>query len=1263
MKEFLKTLSNTTKAGYTGIIDVTGETKIKSEIISRQNSKIAKDILTFLELTKPIFQKSLYIPNIQKYIQEYSISKKYIYPANFHSIFLYSIIVNRLDLIICIADTKEDPFDQKDLLLINTLCENYYLKSKSDFNEPELKTETKELFQIIFNSVPEAISFHELPSHKAIMVNKAFEEFTGYTQDEVLNKTGNELNLWVDDNKRTTYRNTLLKNGFVNNFSAKFRIKGGKIGTGLISGKIVLFQSKPHLLLIIRDISNIQKVQNELADSEKKFRNLFNSLPDPVSINKLDESMAFTDINKAFLQNMGLDKEDLIGKSGFELGLWADPVKRDTYINTIKKFGEINNFQARIKFPNGNIEEGLISAKTIKIKETPHLLVILKSIDSLIKLKRNLQISENKFRSIFNSSPDAININKLDNVEFIDINRSFTQITGYTKQELLGKSINDFNFWQSQDDQDFYIKELTAKGRINNFETKIRLKNGHIIHALISAMMIKIGGVPHIVNLSRNIEELKSIERGLKESEKKFRTIVEKSHAAILIIDNKQKLLYTNPKAQELFGYNTNELAGMNFEHLLHPDSIQLVKERYLRRQSGANVPERYEFQILQKNGNIKDVEISSSVYIDKNGEKRTISQLLDITERKKAFAKIKKEQQKAQYYLDIAAFMIISIDKKGIIKLVNRKACDILGYSEKELIGQNWFELCVPKSIRIQLKRKAKELFNKYPSKQSESIIETKDGKERTINWHSAVIFDDYHNPTEILSAGEDITDKVNSLKIINQTKTVAIIWKYIKDSNFHPISYVSNNIEKLIGYTSSELTSGKIRYIDLIHPDDLNHVLNEVNEHINEENLNQYTHDYYRLRTKSGNYIWVEDQTEFITNENGEITHLSGILIDVTERKRNLELLKSSEERYKTVFYSNLDGMVIFNDEGKIIEVNDTLCKMYGYSRDELLNRKDHTEINIGSDLHLSYVKKQLNNTEVISSESIDTKKDGSKFHVSTKLRWILYNNQNHILAIFRDISEKKENEIELLKAKEKAEESDRLKSSFLANMSHEIRTPMNAIIGFSSLLEESDIGEEEKLSFINRIKNNSQLLLGLINDIIDISKIEANQVNFVYSKIEVNHLIQSIYELVELEAQKKKIHLTYECHNLEKMTGFQSDPNRLTQIMTNLISNALKFTPEEGQITLGSYPSEETGEIIFYVKDTGIGIEKEAQEHIFQRFRQAHVMTFKDYGGTGLGLSIVKGLIESMNGRIWVESDLGKGSQFFIALPLKPKLVPQA
>lgn len=1080
MKKILNQLLQISEFDTAGIID-SRDGYVFEQYLSKTHSDNKNEILHFLNDTKPSINKTLFIGSIEKYMDEQSVSPQIKSKINIRSVYLFLNNSFGLKKLICLCSSKEIELDKKDELLINSICENFFLKKVIDNQKNYLKSENRDLFQL------------------------------------------------------------------------------------------------------------------------------------------------------------------------------EDTNQREEYIDHIKKYGDVTNYQERAKFSNGKTEEHPAAAGSIIIDDEPHILVSLKSIDSLIKLKQNLEISEQKFRSIFDSSPDAININKLANGEFVDINKSFSQITGYEKQELLNKSFDSFNIWYSKEDAGYYMKKLKETGKINNFETKVRLKNGEVIHVLLSAMIINFDGIPHIVNLSRNIEDLKTIQRGLKESESRFRTIIEKSHSTVLIIDENQKLIYANPKAQVLFGYAIDELIGMDFTQVLHPEYINLVKERHKKRRKGENVPEQYEFKILQKNGGIRDVEISSSVYIDKNNKIRSIVQLLDITDRNRAFSSLKNAQVKAQKYLDIAAFMIISIDVTGTVKLVNKKACSILGYTDQELIGSNWFDLCLPKSIRNRTRKKVEDFFkNSKKSSQSENIIETKDGKERTINWHSAIIFDDKGKPAELLSAGEDITDKVNSIKIINQTKTVAIIWKYIKNSSVHPVKYVSENIEKLIGYTNTELVSGQIRYIDLIHPDDIKRVLNEIDHYASNGKQKQYTHDYYRLKAKDGNWVWIEDQTEFITTENGEITHLSGILIDVTERKQSLELIKSNEDRYKTIFFSNLDGMAIFDEKGKIVEVNDVLIDMYGYSREEFLNRKDYKEINIGSDLDLPYVKKQLQNHDSISSESIDTRKDGTNFHVSSKLRWINYNNRNHILAIFRDITDKKANEMELLKAKEKAEESDHLKSSFLANMSHEIRTPMNAIIGFASLLEDPNIYEDEKLSFISRIKNNSQQLLRLINDIIDISKIEANQVNLVYSNLQINLFLQGLYELFELEANKKEIHLTYECHDLEKMNHFKSDTNRLTQIITNLMSNALKFTPEGGSIIFGSYPSPATQEVILYVKDTGIGIAQNAQKHIFHRFRQAHEMTHTDYGGTGLGLSIVKGLVESMKGRIWLESEEGIGSQFFIALP---------
>jgi len=1179
-------------------------------------------------------------------------------PSQLHSIYVSNFSTNKRMFKLCLTHKNEIELsiDQKELLKvfidnISNLLNNSFKESFS-FSIDQDNSQT--LFEQLFHSVPEAISIHELPSNNIIAANVAFLKHTGYSEKEIINKKASELNLWHNEEDRNSFNEILNREGVVRNFASKFRMRNGDITDGLVASKVFELNKTPYVMVIITDISPIINIQNELTASEKKFRNVFNFLPDPVSINRLDDTMAFTDMNQAFLEAMGRETQDLLGKSGFSLNMWDDKEQRAKYIQKINTDGEVNNMQARYRFKNGELVDGLISAKTIEIDQHPHLLVILKNIDHIIQIKKALKQSEEKFRRIFDASPDAININKVKSGEFIDVNKSFTEITGYQKDELLGKTLFDFTFIENKEDYQYYRKELEAKNDISNLETSIRLKNGTIIRALISATIIKIEGQNHILNVSRNIDDIKNNELGLIESENKFRTIVEKSHATICIIDDKSTFVYTNPQAEQLFGYPTKELIGHQFSKFIHPDSLDLVQKRYKKRQQSQQPPELYEFKIVRKNGEERDVEISSSVYVDKEGKTKTIAQLLDITDRNKAVIKASFEQQKTQQYLNIAAFMMIALDLNGNVEMVNNKACEILGYDKTEIIGKNWFSNFIPSSI-IEITKNRYQSMVKTAGEvlTSENKIVTKTQLEKTIAWHSTPILNESNETVGILSSGEDITERLNTLRILDKSKVVAILWKYNSHSNIHPIEYVSNNIKRLIGYTKEELVNNNIRYIDLIHPDDLEKVLTEVDSYTSEGKHQTYYHEYYRLRTKDGSWIWVEDQTKLIKDGFGNITHLSGLLIDVTEKQKSLEIIKENEERYRVIFNSNLDGLVIFNFDGVIIDVNQVICQLYGWDYDEVLNRTDPHKINIASGFDLDSVKTLLLTSDVLESESLETRKNGSQFYINAKLRWINYKNEKHILVVIKDISQKKADEIELIKAKEKAEESDQLKSAFLANMSHEIRTPMNSIIGFSSLLED-EISEEEKRSFISRIKDNSQQLLSLINDIIDISKIEANQINFYYDYINMKEFFMTLHSSFQIEAKNNSIDFRYKVPETEFPLEFKTDTNRLRQVLTNLLSNAFKFTPKGGVIEFGYHPDSDGMNWLLYVKDNGIGIAKDAQKNVFDRFRQAHKITHANYGGTGLGLSISKGIVENLGGRIWLESDLHEGAKFYFTLP---------
>lgn len=247
--------------------------------------------------------------------------------------------------------------------------------------------------------------------------------------------------------------------------------------------------------------------------------------------------------------------------------------------------------------------------------------------------------------------------------------------------------------------------------------------------------------------------------------------------------------------------------------------------------------------------------------------------------------------------------------------------------------------------------------------------------------------------------------------------------------------------------------------------------------------------------------------------------------------------------------------------------------------------------------------------------------------------------------------------EQKVELKKAKRKAEESDRLKSTFLANMSHEIRTPMNGIMGFASMLQRKHYEPAERKKYLKIIHDSSKHLLQIINDIVDVSKIEANQLTLKPSSFRLNDILEQLYDTYEAEIQqknKRNLTLYLEQGLSQEHSWITADVNRLKQILYNLLGNAVKFT-EKGSIRLG-YQQKNSEMLLFYVSDTGIGITDEKKDQIFSRFTQAEDPIHTEYGGTGLGLTITKNLVEMMGGKIWVESQPGQGTTFYFTLPVK-------
>ncbi len=335
--------------------------------------------------------------------------------------------------------------------------------------------------------------------------------------------------------------------------------------------------------------------------------------------------------------------------------------------------------------------------------------------------------------------------------------------------------------------------------------------------------------------------------------------------------------------------------------------------------------------------------------------------------------------------------------------------------------------------------------------------------------------------------------------------------------------------------------------------------------------------------------------------------------------------------------------DGILALDSQNRIQDINRAAISILGIRNKDVIG---YPAVSSGS-ARVHLLNSIINNNPLVQIET-GSNNETKTYHI---IKQPVKNQPGSRLVIISDITALKKTEKELIKAKEHAEESDRLKSAFLANMSHEIRTPMNGILGFTELLKMSDITSEQQQAYLDIIKKGGERMLNIINDIIDISKIESGQMQVYISRININEQIETLSSFFMPEAEAKGIQLKHKKELSDDESVIRTDPDKVYAILTNLVKNAIKFT-REGFVEFGY--EKKDGFLEFFVRDSGMGIRPEQQEFIFERFRQGSDSLTRNYEGTGLGLSISKAYVQMLGGKIWFESDYGTGSVFSFNLP---------
>lgn len=461
------------------------------------------------------------------------------------------------------------------------------------------------------------------------------------------------------------------------------------------------------------------------------------------------------------------------------------------------------------------------------------------------------------------------------------------------------------------------------------------------------------------------------------------------------------------------------------------------------------------------------------------------------------------------------------------------------------------------------------------------------------------------------------------------------------------YTMMYLSPVCLQLTGYDPEELILNQmISYGDLILKEDRQLVWEAVNEGVQKSCRFEMS---YRIRTKDNTIKWVREKGNAVYNEdNSQIQFLEGFIADITAEREAEELLMERETRLAEILKTIDLGVLFADKKGRVLETNEAFTKITGVSGQEvigqtamklaqkMLGTKDQAKI-------IPLIVKLLKGEPSIA---VDIKFNNRLLRIDTHIT-----KNQQLVTFFADITKQKEYEDNLLKAKIKAEESDRLKSSFLANMSHEIRTPMNGIVGFAELLKEENLNKEETDRYVDIILANSEQLLHVINDVLDLSRIEAGRLGVFPHRFDPYPMLRNLEETASVLVKHKPIQVILKFDLPAKFT-LESDKNRVQQVLFNLVSNAAKFT-EKGTIQIGCFRNS-WDYIEFYVRDSGTGVSKQVGQKIFERFRQGNEGDNRPFAGTGLGLSISQALVNLLGGQLGYTSTEGKGSYFYFTLP---------
>lgn len=847
------------------------------------------------------------------------------------------------------------------------------------------------------------------------------------------------------------------------------------------------------------------------------------------------------------------------------------------------------------------------------------------------------KISERKFQEIFNSTNEAIFINDANTGKIIDCNQTTVEMCGYnSKEEIINGNIGDLSANIDPYNEEMaqrQIQKAIKDGSIT-FDWLAKRKNGETFWVSVSLKKTDIAGEARIIATVRDISERKHMEENLENINDFQNTLLQTIPFGIDIVDEAGNILFLSEKFQKLFG--KDYLGKKCWE--LYRDNKTRCEKCPLKDEIKVNETKAVEVTRVMNNRIYKIIHTGMTF----KGKPAVLEVFEDITEQKHAEA----EKFRLVDIVENSVNEIYLFDSSTMkFEFVNKGALKNLGYTIEEI------KKMTPLDIKPELSReKFEQLIEPLTAGREESIFFETHHKRKNGTLYPVEVYLQlfkYDDTSLFFAVINDITERKKAQeKIIKLTQAIEQSPVTVMITNpMSEIEYVNPKFTQLTGYSSGEVIGKNPRILQSGDKSKKDYA--ELWDTILS---GRKWHGEFHNKKKNGELFWERAIISPILNENGDITNFVAVKEDITEIKAVRERIKRSEELFRSTWEKSFDGMRLTDENGIIVEVNDAFCKMFNKGRNDLIGKSMMSVYgDVAGDAiekyKLKFVKESIK-PELVTKAVLWTGE--SKWFSLSNSHIVTGEGKKLLMSIFRDISNQKRYEEELIIAKERAEQSDRLKSEFLAQMSHEIRTPLNAILSGANVIKE-EIEEKVDKDYQNifvGIESSSKRIIRTIDLILNIAEIQSGGFMPHNRSIDLDKDVLSILYNEYLSAAKRQ---NLELNYIKKteQTNIISDGYCLNQIFANLIDNAIKYT-NKGRVVIRLL-NDDAGKLNVEIEDTGIGISKEYQKKMFVPFSQEAHGYSREYDGNGLGLALVKKYCEFNGIAIEVVSEKNIGTIF--------------